>query len=175
MPPRRRLFGVHHLVTNIIFSSRQFQSSQPWSHQFTPFVIVAYGLRRFRCLDAVSCCHTRIELFRRPTLSSTHPSVIHQASISLLRNNSLFHGWTTATRLLPVRHVSYSTDLSLSWTQPPDCFSMSGSTIMSLRFCATFTGCVYRRESNTVWRCWRYVFGMEWLRRGSYVVSSVCE
>jgi len=29
-----------------------------------------------------------------------------------------------------------------------------GSTIMSLRFCAIFTGCVHRKVANTVWRRW---------------------
>jgi len=52
----------------------------------------------------------------------------------------------------------YSTDFSLSWTQPLSMF-------MSLRCCAIFTGCIHRRESNAVWRCWRSVVNMEWLHR----------
>jgi len=64
-----------------------------------------------------------------------------------------WHGWTTAAQLLLVCRVSYSKDVSPSCiTQPLDWCPLSGSTIMSLRFWATFTGCMHRRESNTVWR-----------------------
>jgi len=66
-----------------------------------------------------------------------------------------------------VCRVSYSTVFSLSWMQPLDWLSLSGSMIiiMSLCFCAIYTGCVHSGEFNTVWRCWRSVVNMEWLHR----------
>jgi len=51
--------------------------------------------------------------------------------------------------------------------------SLSGSTIMSLRFCAIFTGCVHRREPSTVWRCLRSVVNMESLHRTCHRSSSM--
>jgi len=48
-------------------------------------------------------------------------------------------------------------DRPLAW------FFLSGSLIISLRFCAIFIGCVHCRESNTVWRRWRSVVNIKWL------------
>jgi len=110
-----------------------------------------------------SCCQNRIELFRHPTPYSQYSSVINQTCTAIARR--LIDVDTVGLRLCnSCWYARQLLDILQSvMNAAADWFSLSGSTIMSFHFCAIFTGCVHRRESNTVWRCWRSVVNMEWL------------
>jgi len=64
-----------------------------------------------------------------------------------------WHGWITAAQLLLVCRFNFLMLLNIFQSVMKkllDRFSLSGNMIMSLYFCTSFTGYVYRRESNTV-------------------------
>jgi len=127
-------------------------------------------IRRFRCLDAVSCCQNRIESYAKFASFVGHSPgpycnrlYVLQSLLVLTRldyelRNS-YQSAMSATRQTTICHAV----CSLPWMQLLDWISLSRSTIMSLRFCVIFTNCVHCRESDTVWRFWCFVVNIEWL------------
>ena len=122
------------------------------------------------------CCQNRIELFRHPTPNSQHPSISHEAgtanarcligvdAIGLRQCNSR-RSASPATRQTQVRH---------------ECSRQTGLLCPEVRSCdsasarSSLHGYVHRRESNTVWRCWRSVVNKVRLHCTCHLSSSAC-